>query len=41
MGEFEKDIDYKVVKELSKFIADYIIGQIKEKIRTKYGTDEP
>lgn len=32
MREFEEDIDYKMVKELSEFVADYIIEQIKGKL---------
>lgn len=32
MWEFEDDIDHKVVKELSEFVANYIIEQIKEKL---------
>ena len=32
MWKFEDDIDHKVVKELSEFVANYIIEQIKEKL---------
>ena len=32
MWEFEDYIDHKVVKELSEFVANYIIEQIKEEL---------
>ena len=33
MWEFKDDIvDHKIVKELSEFVANYIIEQIKEKL---------
>jgi len=30
MWEFEDNIDHKVVKELSEFVANYIVTQIKQ-----------
>ena len=33
MWEFEDNIDHKVVKELSEFVANCIIEQIKEKLK--------
>ena len=32
MWEFKDDIDHKVVKELSEFVVNCIIEQIKEKL---------